>query len=118
MSKGIIKAIIVGVVALGVGGCAAGGVAGLDQPAEVTFDQVIDEHFGEGVTSEAQDVAEAFCLMLDTGIEYNEAVLLTLKVAEGTAISPYDIGVILGAGVPTFCPEYSTVQNIWIVEHQ
>lgn len=80
---------------------------------EDVFDQVVGTSLGYGAVDAARDVAEAFCDSLRNGTDFGTASMLMLAIGQQEGVTPSQLGTIVGAGVPAFCPEYSDDMQRW-----
>lgn len=80
---------------------------------DLAFMSVMDSYFGPGIAAPARDLAKTFCRTLDSGISYGDAVVVSLSIAQDNGVSASDLGAIIGAGVPAYCPQYSDDAEAW-----
>jgi hypothetical protein len=60
----------------------------------------------------AKTVAESFCKSVKaTG--FGTAVALEAQNASSAGITTDELGAIIGAGVPAFCPQYKAAEKKW-----
>jgi len=114
------KSILIGAAALTIAltGCTATQAPTLSAEQPASFASIVGGEFGQDVVAPARTVARGFCTLLDSGVDYESAVLVTLSMALDNGITAEDLGVVLGAGTPEFCPEHIPAQNAWIAANQ
>lgn len=64
----------------------------------------------------AKKVAEAFCKSIKE-TDYTAAITLEAQNLSGSGVTVNELGAILGAGVPAFCPQYSAAQKKYDDSH-
>lgn len=87
--------------------------------SEEVFNAMMTSEFGPGMAESAKQVATSFCDLIDSvSGDYELAVKLELGIAETNGVTPEQLGKVLGAGVPAFCPEYADDQIAFVAAHQ
>lgn len=66
----------------------------------------------KGHEAGARTVAKEFCKNIKA-LGYGPAITLESQDVTDSGVTVNELGAILGAGVPTFCPQYSAAQKKW-----
>jgi len=78
-----------------------------------TFDQRMQQHFGDGVSESTETIAKTFCIFLESGEDFSQTVESAVRLGAESNISADDTGVILGAGIVAFCPQFTADAEAW-----
>lgn len=85
--------------------------------SKIAFDLLMTSDFGADAVPAAEQVATSFCDLLDATGDYDSAVRAELSLALDNGVTSEQLGKIIGAGVPAFCPEHADEAAAWNAAH-
>jgi hypothetical protein len=104
------KMITVALVVLALAGCAPS----VDPAREAAFVSAMEVRYGPDGAKVAANLAKNFCGRPGLSSEFEKRATEFMAEGLGQGISTADTGAIIGAGVPTYCPQNIPDLEAWL----